>query len=433
MYTLKEMRTLPPGKYRLEDNLYLIVRDARRYISFIYTFAQKRREIYLGALSKEVLTVAKQKAAQCRLLLIQGLDPKEVRDDNKKEIERKTVTLHEYYDQLLPIILDAKQLHGANSKRKYTHLPYTYIMPALGDMPIAKITTEDIADFLKPLWLRIPPTALKLRLVLESIFAYAKKEGLYKGDNPAVFKHNLDMYLPPYGKIHETQHQRCTTNEELQHFLKLMAVWHWWFPEALLPLMIMLTVVLASRVNECCNLSWTEINLNNNTIVLPKERKKFKTGDPFVIPLSKQALWIINEIRNLNTNSSTLIFLRNDGTKLHKDNVRKFMGTVCTSLHGTRSNFRNWCARNNISYEVAELSLMHAVSPNATTRSYLRDDFMDMRTEAMQKWADYILPMEVLTASFLTDEQKAKLNAVPYHEKGRGWVGLYNDQWNLGL
>lgn len=53
MYTLKEMRTLPPGKYRLEDNLYLIVRDARRYISFIYTFAQKRREIYLGALSKE--------------------------------------------------------------------------------------------------------------------------------------------------------------------------------------------------------------------------------------------------------------------------------------------------------------------------------------------------------------------------------------------
>ena len=179
MYTLKEMRTLPPGKYRLEDNLYLIVRDARRYISFIYTFAQKRREIYLGALSKEVLTVAKQKAAQCRLLLIQGLDPKEVRDDNKKEIERKTVTLHEYYDKLLPIILNAKQLHGANSKRKYTHLPYTYIMPVLGDMPIAKITTEDIADFLKPLWMRIPPTALKLRLVLESIFAYAKKEGLY--------------------------------------------------------------------------------------------------------------------------------------------------------------------------------------------------------------------------------------------------------------
>ena len=95
--------------------------------------------------------------------------------------------------------------------------PYTYIMPVLGDMPIAKITTEDIADFLKPLWMRIPPTALKLRLVLESIFAYAKKEGLYKGDNPAVFKQNLDMYLPPYGKIHETQHQRCTTNEELQH------------------------------------------------------------------------------------------------------------------------------------------------------------------------------------------------------------------------
>lgn len=70
-------------------------------------------------------------------------------------------------------------------------MPYTYIMPVLGDMPISKIKTEDIVRCLKPLWKRVPPSALKMRLVLEAIFGYAKKLGYYKGDNPAVFKFTM--------------------------------------------------------------------------------------------------------------------------------------------------------------------------------------------------------------------------------------------------
>lgn len=440
MLNKKEIMTLPEGKHLIEPNLYLRVRGKYRVYYFLYSFAGTRKEIALGSVSKVTLAMTRQQASKCKVLLSQGIDPQLARKTHrirvKEELEtinKNETTLRAFYDKILPDILNAKQLHGDNSKRKYTHMPYRYIMPVLGDMPISKIKTEDIVRCLKPLWKRVPPSALKMRLVLEAIFGYAKKLGYYKGDNPAVFKFNLDMYLPAYGKIHETVHRRSASNDDLHHLLKLLAVWHWWFPKALQPLYIMLTALLSCRANESCDLSWAEIDLQKRTITLPKERKKFKKGDPFVIPLSDQAIWILNEIRKVNTTSQDFIFKRNNGTRLHNDNVRKFMTSMPTCLHGMRTNFRNWCVRAGISDAVAEISLMHAYGQDATVRSYLRDDLLDLRADAMQQWADFILPMDILTASFLTEEQKAKMKAVPYHEKGKGWVGLYNDQWNLGL
>lgn len=437
MLTKKQMQSLPAGRHLIEPNLYLRVRSATsKYFTFKYALNGSRKELTLGKFEDLTVSQAREQVAKCRLLLAKGIDPKFAKEKQKKsikDVQQKQLTFKQFYDKILPDILNAKQLHGDNSKRKYTHMPYTYLMPVLGKMPISEIKTADILRCLKPLWFRIPPTALKMRLVLELIFGYAKQQGYYTGDNPATYKYNLDMYLPPYGKIHETQHRRHTSNDDLRHLLKLAAVWHWWFPRSLQPLMIMLTALLVCRANECCGLSWKEIDLEAKTITLPKERKKFKVGDPFVIPLSKQALWVINEIRKINKTTKDLIFQRDCGNKLHSENVRKLMTKTPTCLHGMRTNFRNWAVRNDVMFEVAETSLMHAVSNNATVRSYLRDDFLDLRMNAMQQWADYILPMDILTGEFLSDEQKAKLKAVPYHEKGRGWVGLYNDHWDLGL
>lgn len=440
MFSKKEIMTLPEGKHLIEPNLYLRVRNNYRVYYFLYSFAGTRKEISLGSVAKVSLTVARQQASKCKVLLSQGIDPQLARKTHRRRVKeelqtinKNETTLRAFYDKILPDILNAKQLHGDNSKRKYTHMPYTYIMPVLGDMPISEIKTEDIVRCLKPLWKRVPPSALKMRLVLESIFGYAKRQGYYSGDNPATFKFNLDMYLPSYSKIHQTVHHRSTDIQDFLRLMKLLAVWHWWFPKALQPLYVMLTALLACRSTESCDLSWSEIDLENRIITLPKERKKFKTGDPFVIPLSDQAIWIINEIRKVNTTTEHLIFQRDNGTRLHPENVRKFMAQLPTCLHGMRTNFRNWCLRAGISDAVAEISLMHAYGQDATVRSYLRDDLLDLRADAMQRWADYILPTDILTGAFLSEEQKVTMKAVPYHEKGKGWVGLYSDQWNLGL
>ena len=437
MLTKKQMRELPVGRHRLEPNLYLRVRSSGNcYYTFKYQFGGRRRELSLGNAKSITIALVREQVAKWRFLLSRGIDPKVDRERIRKrraEAEKKQITLREFYDQILPDILRARQFHGEKSKLRFTHLPFKYIMPLIGDKAVSKITTEDIVDCLKPYWERIPTTAQYLCNVLELIFSYAKKQGLYTRENPAVYKHNLDMFLPPYRKIHETVHFRYADNDDFIHLMKVMAVWHWWVPHAVSPLYIMLTALLACRSNESCGLMWSEIDLVENTITLPKERKKFKTGEPFVMPLSRQAIWILQEIRKLNSLSTDLVFRRNDMSRLHEMNIRKIMAELPTSLHGMRSSFRNWCLRAGVSDAVAEISLMHAYGGDATVRSYLRDDLLDLRRDAMQQWADWILPMEVLTGEFLSEEQKNKIGALPYKIKGRGWKGLWEDYWDLGL
>ena len=151
------------------------------------------------------------------------------------------------------------------------------------------------------------------------------------------------------------------------------------------------------------------------------------------MPLSRQSLWVLSEIRKINTNTQECIFLRNNNSRLHTMNVRNFMTKMPTTLHGFRSSFRNWCLRAGVSDAVAEISLMHQYGENATVRSYLRDDLMDLRRDAMQRWADFVLPMNVLTGEFLSEEQQAKLNAVKHRTVGKGFDGLWNDTWGLNL
>ena len=437
MLTKKQLQELPPGRHLLEPNLYIRVRsETSRYYIFLYQFQGQRKELKLGNFDDISISQVREEVAKCRLLIAKGIDPKYARMERRKIIKEKLkrqISLREYYEKILPDILNAKQFKGAYSRKVYTQIPFKHVMPILGSMPISEIKVEDVARCLKPIWEKIPTTANYARTALQTTFAYAKKEGYYAGDNPAAFPYNLDMYLPAISKIHEKQHMRYASNEVLIDFLKHLAVWHYKFPHVTLPVYILLTAVLACRANESIFLSWTEIDLDDRTITLPKERKKFKKGDPFVMPLSTQAIWLLNEIRKVNTDSTDLIFRRNSNTRLHQGNVTRFMADMPTCLHGFRTSFRNFCLRDGISDMVAEISLMHAYGENETVRSYLRDDVLDLRRDAMQRWADFILPMEVLTGDFLTVEQKQKLDAIPYKVKGRGWDGIWEDQWGLGL
>lgn len=61
------------------------------------------------------------------------------------------------------------------------------------------------------------------------------------------------------------------------------------------------------------------------------------------------------------------------------------------TVHGTRSTFSDWCAKNNKNFLVSEKQLMHAVG-NEVFRAYQRDDLLEQRRVLMQEWADYLLP-----------------------------------------
>ena len=56
--------------------------------------------------------------------------------------------------------------------------------------------------------------------------------------------------------------------------------------------------------------------------------------------------------------------------------------------HGLRSSFRSWCAEQNITREIAEMSLGHTV--RGVEGAYQRSDLLDARAEVMEQWRQYL-------------------------------------------
>ena len=59
-------------------------------------------------------------------------------------------------------------------------------------------------------------------------------------------------------------------------------------------------------------------------------------------------------------------------------------------LTGSRSTFRDWCATEGVSRDLAEMCLAHTVA-GAVERSYWRSDMVEQRRDVMQAWGDFLV------------------------------------------
>ena len=124
---------------------------------------------------------------------------------------------------------------------------------------------------------------------------------------------------------------------------------------------------------------------------MPQERHKDKKPYPHVVPLTRQLLRLIDR---LDTSGDYLFQGRgrsaiDQGTALYA--IKRASGRDDMTLHGMRSTFSDWGAKNEKNFLVSEKQLMHAVGNNVF-RAYQRDDLLEQRRKLMQEWADYLLP-----------------------------------------
>ena len=58
-------------------------------------------------------------------------------------------------------------------------------------------------------------------------------------------------------------------------------------------------------------------------------------------------------------------------------------------MHGVRSSFSDWCARNGKNFLVSEKCLMHSVG-GKVFMAYQRDNLLEQRRVLLQEWADFL-------------------------------------------
>jgi integrase len=152
-------------------------------------------------------------------------------------------------------------------------------------------------------------------------------------------------------------------------------------------------ILTAARTGEVIGAQWTEINSQDRTWTVPRERAK--TGREHVVPLSTGAVAVLRQMEALADLGNGFIFPGIKGAGLSQMTLlallqRRMKRNV--TVHGFRSAFRDWCGDEAaIDRDLAEASLAHVVR-DATERAYRRRTAIERRRAVMQKWCDYCLP-----------------------------------------
>ena len=384
-----KVKNARPGMHADGGGLYLQATEGSGDAinrSWIFRFATNGRERHMGigSLQDVGLAVARQKAADARKLLAQGINPIDARNESKATAaaaNAKQLT----FDACRDAYIAAHRSGWKNIKHgsQWSNTLTTYVSPAFGALPVRAIDTGLVLQVLEPMWNAKAETASRVRGRIERILDWAKVRGYRDGENPARWRGHLDQLLPRRSKVQKVQHHPALPYAELPAFLRAVREQDGVAAQAL-----EFTILTAARTAEAIGATAGEINRREKLWTVPANR--MKAGREHRAPLSDRAITIIDELAPLRGDGVYLFpGLRGGLTNMAMLKVLQRMGRTDLTVHGFRSTFRDWAAeRTNFPNEVVEMALAHMIGDKVEA-AYRRGDLFDKRRRLMDAWADY--------------------------------------------
>ncbi|HXP76017.1 MAG TPA: integrase arm-type DNA-binding domain-containing protein [Stellaceae bacterium] len=291
---LKVFRTKRPGMYADGAGLYLQVTgngDAHVAKSWIYRFTLhgRAREMGLGSLSTFGLAEARTRAAECRRLTYEGIDPIEARRMERAKVTldiAKTLTFKECSEQYIA----AHRAGWRNAKHaaQWSATVKTYAEPVMGSLPVQSIDTTLVMKIIEPLWSKKPETAARLRGRIEAVLDWATARGYRQGENPARWRGHLDKLLPARTKVRKVKHHAALPYDELPEFMAALRA-----QDGVSARALEFLILTAARTGEVIGTLSSEIK--NKVWTVPADR--MKGSKEHRVPLSAPALAILEKMR----------------------------------------------------------------------------------------------------------------------------------------
>lgn len=146
------------------------------------------------------------------------------------------------------------------------------------------------------------------------------------------------------------------------------------------------------RPGELCQAEWSEIEWDAAIWRIPAAKMKMKR--PHIVPLSRQAMDVLRELKLLTGQERWLFPSRWDKSRHEKGRVlntalkRMGYGEVMTA-HGFRAMAATTLSEQGWPSEAIERQLAH-VDKNQVRAAYQRSELLPERRKLMQAWADYL-------------------------------------------
>jgi integrase len=347
----------------------------------------RQREMGLGPVHDVSLADARQRAAACRVLLLDGVDPIEHRDQRKRE-RALDVAKAVSFAICAERYIEAHRAGWSNAKHaaQWISTLDMYAGPVFGALPVATIDTGMVVKAIEPLWTKKHETATRLRARIEAVLDWAKVRGFRDGENPARWRGHLENILPTLARAKRVKHHPAMPHAELPAFMaKLKGM------EGVAPLALEFLILTAARTGEVVGARFDEFDLKHEVWTVPAAR--MKSHRTHRVPLSARAVQVIKDMQAQRVKGQLYVFsgLR-EGTALSNAAmlaVLKRMDLPDVVVHGFRSTFRDWAAESTgHPREIIESALAHVVA-DATEAAYLRSDLFQKRVALMADWAMY--------------------------------------------
>lgn len=384
--------------YRLSDGwgLGLIVNpDGAKWWRFRYRYGLKEthckgknreqeKTLSFGVYPEVKLAEARQRRDEARTMLRKRIDPGAQRKLDKLATGDTFKTVAEEY---LATLEKASPQTGARPMAlrtiaKNRRRLEQYVYPALGTRPIGLVTVPELFAVLKKVQdTGKYETCKRVRNWCHKIWRYAVVSGRAPTN---IVLQMRGAFIP----VRAENHPAITSPERIGQLLRAIEGYG---GQRTTTLALKLEPYVFSRHIELRSAEWTEFDLRRAIWRIPGKRMKMK--DPHEIPLSHQALAILNELHGL-TGAGRYVFpnVQNRNRTMSENTLNGalralgFDGDEMT-VHGFRTLASTLLNEADIDPDLIELQLAHLERDNSR-RAYNHAKRLPARRKLMQLWGD---------------------------------------------
>lgn len=376
---IRNVKPIPGKVFKIADEkgMYLLVRPSgSKYFRFDYRFEGKRKTLALGVYPATTLKQARKNHIHARELLAQGIDPGE----KKKEAKIAASNTFEFVARayLSSVSHRVREITQKKKVRRFER----HIFPIIGRVAISEIKSPDIYSVVKPIIVKKElETAHRVRSDISAVFSYAIAHGFTDYDPAQAMAAQV-----PAQKV---KHRAALTEpKDVAQLLRDIYNYEGTF---VVQSAIRMTPLLFQRPGEIRQMEWKDIDYE------AKEWRFFvtKTEVQHIVPLSRQALAILEEIKPL-TSHGRYVFpsRRDDGRPMSDNTIRTALKTLgydsnTMTAHGFRTIASTLLNEQGWSPDAIERQLCH-MPRDAVRAAYNRAQYLDERRKMMQSWSDYL-------------------------------------------
>lgn len=373
-------------QYKLSDGdgLYLLVHpNGSKYWRFDFRFAGKRKTLALGVYPEVSLLEAREGHQEARTNLRKGINPAETR-----KVAKQTQHLADQntFEAIAREWFNTKMCDRSKSHQDRTLRALEKdLFPYLGDRPITGITASELLNTLRRIESRgAVETAHRAKQTASQVFRYAVVTDRAERDPSADLT----------GALKNPKKKHLAAITDPAEVGKLMVAIEGFRGTPVVRAALRLSPLLFQRPGEIRAMEWSELNWEEKRWEIPAEKMKMKQAH--IVPLSEQALAILQEIHLL-TGRGKYVFPSARGASrcLSENGVRTALRTLgydndTMTPHGFRAMARTLLDEVlGFRPDWIEHQLAHAVKdPNG--RAYNRTSHLEGRAEMLQRWADYL-------------------------------------------